>query len=162
MTRWHQSWQLVTSWSELITVPQTLTQKQINFPDFVLYSPLPKWLPVPLRPRQWKLFKLSKKVNYSLSPMTSPLCPVPMSSYNNGGGWPVMPAMTAPRYGNTLLISHEQLLSPIMCTLYFVYFLSLICFAVGADGDILMIIHRIAFGKKCCQFWSIMDHFWAI
>ena len=63
-----------------------------------------------------------------------------------------MPAMTAPRYGNTLLISHEQLLSPIMCTLYFVYLLSLICFAVGADGDILMIIHRIAFGKNVVNF----------
>ena len=43
------------------------------------------------------------------------------------------------------------------------HIMSLICFALGDGGSWWYSNdHSSAFGEKCCQFWSIMDHFWAI
>ena len=63
------------------------SKKQIIFPDFALYSVAV----MIVCPSHWDtvIFKLSKKVNYTLSPPDIYLlvpCPrCPMSSYNNGG-----------------------------------------------------------------------------
>lgn len=94
-------------------------KKQIIFPDFALYSVAV----MIVCPSHWDtvIFKLSKKVNYTLSPPDIYLlvpCPrCPMSSYNNGGwddgrqrrAMAMMPTTTTPRYGNTLLISQKLL-----------------------------------------------------
>ena len=108
---------------------EVVLKKQINSPDFTLYSAAVMMV----CPSHWDtvtrtFFQLSKKVNYTLSPWHQPFSPPcpgcpPMSSYNNGERrtMAMMPTMTTPRYGNTLLISqkllprHQKILKTLFC-----------------------------------------------